>query len=126
MDLIFKALADNSRRLLLDRLHIQDGQTLRALCADLDMTRQAVTKHLVILENAGLVRTTWQGREKLHHLNSRPLGEITKRWIQKYEGHQPVGLPIQSATAAIPRPLRAAPEPAEIDGESRWTNLHSL
>ncbi|MFT3867277.1 MAG: helix-turn-helix transcriptional regulator [Nibricoccus sp.] len=122
MDLIFKALADSSRRLLLDRLHVQDGQTLRALCGDLDMTRQAVTKHLVVLEAAGLVTTTWQGREKLHHLNPSPLSRITTDWIKKYEGHQPAKVAMRVATSTINR-IPPAPAPTEIDGESRWTNL---
>jgi len=124
MDLVFKALADNSRRLLLDRLHIQDGQTLRALCSDLDMTRQAVTKHLVILEEAGLVRTTWQGREKLHHLNVSPLRQITTEWISKYEHSRPTPTPSQFAPAKTPR-AKPTSDLAEIDGESRWTNLHT-
>ena len=122
MDPIFKSLADNSRRALLDRLHMQDGQTLRALCADLDMTRQAVTKHLVILEEAGLVTTTWQGREKLHHLNPAPLRQITTDWLKKYEHHHPASVQKQVATAKVSS-ARPAPEPAEIDGESRWTSF---
>ncbi|MFT3782723.1 MAG: metalloregulator ArsR/SmtB family transcription factor [Nibricoccus sp.] len=84
MDLVFKALADNSRRLLLDRLFTEDGQTLGALCVDLDMTRQAVTKHLLILEEADLVSTRKQGREKLHFLNREPLHRISALWINKY------------------------------------------
>ncbi len=85
MDAVFKALADESRRQLLDRLHKSDGQTLTQLCEHLDMTRQAVTKHLVLLESANLVTTVWRGREKLHFLNPVPLHEIYERWISKYE-----------------------------------------
>ena len=85
MDAVFKALADNSRRKLLDRLYQSDGQTLTELCANLDMTRQAVTKHLRLLEEANLVATVWRGREKLHYLNPVPLHEIYERWIGKYD-----------------------------------------
>jgi DNA-binding transcriptional ArsR family regulator len=84
-DKIFKALADPARRLLLDRLHAENGQTLGALCAHLDMTRQAVTKHLVVLEEANLVAVVWKGREKLHYLNPVPIHEIAERWIKKFE-----------------------------------------
>ena len=88
MDEVFKALADPSRRKLLDQLHTTNGQTLSELCEHLDMTRQAVTKHLVILEEANLVATVWRGREKLHFLNPVPLHEISERWIKKYERHR--------------------------------------
>jgi DNA-binding transcriptional ArsR family regulator len=88
MDEVFKALADESRRKLLDQLHKNNGQTLGELCEHLDMTRQAVTKHLVILEAANLVVTVWRGREKLHYLNPVPLHEISERWIGKYERHR--------------------------------------
>ncbi|HYV26230.1 MAG TPA: helix-turn-helix domain-containing protein [Candidatus Eisenbacteria bacterium] len=88
MDEVFKALADASRRKLLDELHKNNGQTLGALCEHLDMTRQAVTKHLVILEAANLVVVVWRGREKLHYLNPVPLHEISERWIGKYERHR--------------------------------------
>jgi DNA-binding transcriptional ArsR family regulator len=84
-DKVFKALADPSRRQLLDRLHANNGQTLGELCKDLDMTRQAVTKHLALLEAANLVVTIRRGREKLHYLNPVPIGEIYERWIGKYE-----------------------------------------
>lgn len=84
-DKVFKALADPSRRRLLDRLHKDNGQTLSGLCEHLDMTRQAVTKHLVLLEKANLVATIWRGREKLHYLNPTPLYDIYERWIAKYE-----------------------------------------
>ena len=85
LDAVFKALADPSRRKLLDELHANNGQTLSQLCELLDMTRQAVTKHLVVLEDANLVATVWRGREKLHFLNPVPLHEIYERWIVKYE-----------------------------------------
>ena len=85
MDAVFKALADPGRRKLLDALHKSNGQTLTELCAHLDMTRQAVTKHLGLLEKANLVAVVWRGREKLHYLNPVPLHEIYERWIGKYE-----------------------------------------
>jgi len=85
MDLVFKALADPTRRKLLDRLHAENGQTLGELCERLAMTRQAVTKHLVLLENANLVVTLRRGREKLHYLNPVPIHEIADRWIGKFE-----------------------------------------
>src|SRR6266849_7426568 len=88
VDKVFKALADPSRRKLLDQLHGNSGQTLTELCAHLDMTRQAVTKHLALLEAANLVATVWRGREKLHYLNPMPLHEIYERWIGKYERHR--------------------------------------
>ena len=85
MDKAFKALADPSRRELLDRLRAENGQTLGQLCAHLDMTRQAVTKHLALLEEANLVVVVWRGREKLHYLNPVPIHEIAERWIGKFE-----------------------------------------
>lgn len=85
VDKIFKALADPSRRQLLDRLYADNGQTLSELCEHLDMTRQAVTQHLGVLEAANLVTTVWQGREKLHYLNPVPLHELYERWIRKFE-----------------------------------------
>ena len=85
MDEVFKALADTSRRELLDRLRADNGQTLGELCARLDMTRQAVSKHLAILEEANLVAVVWRGREKLHYLNPVPIHEISERWIGKFE-----------------------------------------
>jgi DNA-binding transcriptional ArsR family regulator len=85
MDKAFKALADPSRRELLDRLRAENGQTLGQLCADLEMTRQAVTKHLALLEEANLVAVVWRGREKLHYLNPVPIHDIAERWIGKFE-----------------------------------------
>ncbi len=87
-DRVFKALADPSRRQLLDRLHTDNGQTLAELCEHLDVTRQAVSKHLSVLEAANLVVTMRRGREKLHYLNPTPIGEIHDRWIGKYERHR--------------------------------------
>ena len=84
-DLLFKALADRSRRKLLDLLHAHDGRTLSELCAHMDMTRQGVTQHLTVLEAANLVATVRRGREKLHFLNPVPLQEIYERWIVKFE-----------------------------------------
>ena len=84
-DALFKALADPSRRTLLDILHAHDGQTLGELCNHLDMTRQGVTQHLGVLEEANLVATMRRGREKLHFLNPVPLQEIYERWIAKFE-----------------------------------------
>jgi DNA-binding transcriptional ArsR family regulator len=88
MDEVFKALADASRRELLDRLRADNGQTLNELCARLDMTRQAVSKHLGILEEANLVATVRQGREKLHYLNPMPIHDIAEHWIGKFERHR--------------------------------------
>ncbi|PZV38662.1 transcriptional regulator [Mesorhizobium kowhaii] len=85
MDAVFRALADPTRRQLLDSLHIRNGQTLNALCAEMDMTRQAVTKHLAILKEANLVTTIRKGREKEHYLNPVPINEIADRWIGKFE-----------------------------------------
>jgi DNA-binding transcriptional ArsR family regulator len=85
MDAVFKALADVSRRELLDRLRAENGQTLNELCVRLSMSRQAVSKHLAILEGANLVATVWRGREKLHYLNPVPIHEISERWIGKFE-----------------------------------------
>ena len=84
-DAVFRALADTSRRQLLDSLHARNGQTLSELCAGIDMTRQAVTKHLVILEEANLVSTQKVGREKLHFINPVPINDIAERWIGKFE-----------------------------------------
>ena len=85
VDKVFKALAAPERRLLLDRLRADNGQTLGQLCQHMEMTRQAVTRHLKLLEEATLVATIWRGREKLHYLNPMPIHEIAERWIGKYE-----------------------------------------
>ena len=84
MDEVFKALADPSRRLLLDSLNSRNGQSLRDLCAGLSMARQSVSKHLAVLEAANLITTVWQGREKLHYLNAEPINAIADRWINQY------------------------------------------
>lgn len=84
-DLVFKALADSGRRRLLDRLRVKGGRTLNELCEGMDMSRQAVTKHLDLLEEAGLVETRRVGRERLHYLNAVPIHEIARRWIRPFE-----------------------------------------
>ncbi len=84
-DVLFKALADPSRRRLLDLLHAHDGRTLNELCEYLEMSRQGVTQHLDLLEEANLVATVRRGREKLHFLNPVPLQDIYERWIAKFE-----------------------------------------
>jgi DNA-binding transcriptional ArsR family regulator len=84
-DLLFKALADPSRRKVLDLLHARDGQTLGELCEHLDMARQSATQHLGVLEAANLVVVNWRGREKLHILNPVPLQEIYERWLRKFD-----------------------------------------
>ncbi len=85
---MFKALSDSSRRQLLDQLYTHNGQTLGELCEHLAMSRQAVSKHLAVLEAANLVVTLWQGREKLHYLNPVPIQEIYERWLSKYDRQQ--------------------------------------
>src|SRR5215468_4063787 len=84
-DAVFRALADASRRQLLDRLHAKNSQTLGELCRGLDMSRQAVAKHLSILQEANLVSWKRQGREKLHFINPVPINEIAERWLKKFE-----------------------------------------
>ncbi len=85
MDEVFKALGDPSRRRLLDSLNARNGQSLRELCAGLDMARQSVSKHLKVLEDANLVAIVWRGREKLHYLNAEPINAIADRWINHYD-----------------------------------------
>ena len=102
-DLVFRALADPSRRLLLDRLFAENGQTLSDLCEGIDMTRQAVTKHLRILEEANLIATRRRGRDKLHFLNPVPIHQIADRWINKYER-----IPLR-ALADLKRSLEESP-----------------
>jgi DNA-binding transcriptional ArsR family regulator len=105
MDLVFKALADPSRRLLLDRLRANNGQTLTELAEHLDrMSRQAVTKHLGVLEAANLVVTVWRGREKLYYLNPVLIHEIARRWIGEYE---------KTRVAALADLKRALEEPPD-------------
>jgi len=102
-DAVFRALADASRRQLLDRLHAENGQTLGELCRGLAMTRQAVAKHLAILEEANLVSWQRQGREKRHFINPVPINEIAERWISKFER------PRLSALAALKKNLEGDP-----------------
>ncbi len=103
MDCVFKALADASRRRLLDELYLDNGQTLGHLCEHLQITRQAVTRHLSLLEEANLITVVWHGREKLHYLNPVPLHEIAERWILKF---------------ATKRTEAALDVKGELDGES--------
>ncbi len=84
-DRVFKALADPGRRRLLDALRDENGQTLGAMCEHLDMSRQAVSQYLTVLEEASLVAVVWHGREKLHYLNPVPLFEVSERWIRSFE-----------------------------------------
>lgn len=97
MNAVFKALADPTRRLLLDRLFVVNGQSLGELCDSLDMSRQAVTQHLDALEDANLISTVRQGRSKLHYLNPVALEEIRERWINKFE------VPRLNALSAVKR-----------------------
>lgn len=110
MDLVFKALADATRRQLLDLLHAKSGQTLSELCDGLAMSRQAVSKHLALLEAANLVATTWRGREKLHYLNPVPIHDIAERWIGKFERQR------LQALADLKRGLEVAGETGDDDG----------
>jgi uncharacterized protein YndB with AHSA1/START domain len=107
MDAVFKALADPSRRKLLDELRKENGQMLSELCEHLDMTRQAVTKHLVLLEKANLIAVVWRGREKLHYLNPMPLHEIYERWIGKYERHRLQALSDLKKVSNKPKPRKS-------------------
>ena len=104
-DVVFKALADASRRQLLDRLHAHNGQTLSELCEGLDMTRQAVAKHLVLLEEANLVAARRQGREKLHFINPEPIHQIADRWMSKFDQGR------LDALANLKRALEDDPKP---------------
>jgi len=92
MQLVFKALADQSRRQLLDRLFEEQGQSLSALCEGMGMRRQSVSKHLAILEQSGLVAVQWRGREKLYYLNPVPIAEISERWLDKFSADKAVAL----------------------------------
>jgi DNA-binding transcriptional ArsR family regulator len=92
LDTVFRALADPGRRRLVDLLHEENGQTLGDLCKHMQMTRQGVTQHLALLEQANLVATVWRGREKLHYLNPVPLQDIYDRWIEKFERGRPKAL----------------------------------
>ena len=121
LDLVFKALADPTRRLLLDRLHADNGQTLGGLCDQLAMSRQAVSKRLDVLEAANLVVTVRHGREKLHYLNPEPIAAIAERWIDKYhrgrvqalgDGGDRLGIQVvQLFAPGAGRPRRGWPPP---------------
>lgn len=108
MDEVFKALADPSRRELLDRLNARNGQTLQELCSGLDMARQSVSKHLAVLEAANLVTTVWRGREKLHYLNAAPINAITERWINQYDRERVHAL--ADLKSALEQPAMSQPE----------------
>ncbi|MEU5724084.1 metalloregulator ArsR/SmtB family transcription factor [Micromonospora sp. NPDC047738] len=120
MDEVFRALADPSRRRLLDSLNVRNGQSLRELCAGLDMTRQSVSKHLAVLEAAGLVTTTRRGREKLHHLNAAPINAVADRWIGRYHRERARALadlqralerePMENPTFVYTTYIRTTPE----------------
>jgi len=103
-DAVFAALADPTRRRLLDRLREASGQTLSELCEGLEMSRQAVTKHLGILEAANLVATRRQGREKLHYLNPVPIQGIAERWIARFQERQLAALSALKASLETPKP----------------------
>ncbi len=102
MDLVFKALADASRRQLLDRLFDKPGQSLSSLCEGMGMRRQSVSKHLNLLEQAELVAVQWRGREKLYYLNPVPIADISERWIDKFS---------QSKAQALSRLKQALEDP---------------
>lgn len=114
MDDVFRALADPSRRLLLDRLNARNGQSLRKLCSGLYMARQSVSKHLAVLEAANLVTTAWKGREKLHYLNAVPINAIAERWISQYDRER------AGALADLKAALEQQPE-QQPKGESMST-----
>jgi DNA-binding transcriptional ArsR family regulator len=105
MDIVFKALADESRRLILDRLYSKGGQTLGDLCEPFSklMSRQAVMKHLGILESANLISVVWSGREKRHYLNPIPIHAIQNRWIKKFEKHRIDALSALKAALESPK-----------------------
>jgi uncharacterized protein YndB with AHSA1/START domain/DNA-binding transcriptional ArsR family regulator len=107
VDEVFRALADPSRRRLLDSLHARSGQNLRELCAGLNMARQSVSKHLAVLEAADLVTTVWRGREKLHYLNAAPINDITERWIKHYDRER------VNALSDLKRALEESPMPEQ-------------
>jgi DNA-binding transcriptional ArsR family regulator len=117
-DAVFRALADASRRKLLDRLHARNGQTLGELCRGLQMTRQAVAKHLAILTKATLVSWRREGREKLHFINPVPLNEIAERWISKFEQRH------LSALSALKTKLEGEDRDAKTRKPLRVRHLH--
>src|SRR4051794_5941132 len=103
MDAVFRALADPSRRQLLDRLNARNGQSLSELCEGLHMARQSVTKHLAVLEAANLVTTARQGRHRLHYLNAAPIDDIADRWIGRY--HRPRARALADLKRALEDPV---------------------
>jgi DNA-binding transcriptional ArsR family regulator/uncharacterized protein YndB with AHSA1/START domain len=119
-DEVFKALADPTRRVLLDSLNERNGQTLRELCSGLDMARQSVSKHLAVLEGANLVTAVRRGREKLHYLNAAPINELSERWINRYDHERVLALadlkraleetPMQKPTFAYTTYIKTTPE----------------
>jgi DNA-binding transcriptional ArsR family regulator len=119
-DEVFKALADSTRRVLLDSLNERNGQTLRELCSGLDMARQSVSKHLAILEAANLVTSVRRGREKLHYLNAAPINELSERWINRYDQERVLALadlkraleetPMQKPSFAYTTYIKTTPE----------------
>jgi DNA-binding transcriptional ArsR family regulator/uncharacterized protein YndB with AHSA1/START domain len=115
VDDVFRALADPGRRKLLDSLQARSGQNLRELCAELDMARQSVSKHLAILEAAGLVTTVRHGREKLHYLNAAPINEIGERWISHYDrGRAEALADLKRALEETPMSTTTAPKPTFV------------
>jgi len=108
MDAVFRALADPTRRRLLDSLNAMPGQTLRELCEGLEMTRQSVSKHLDVLEAANLMTTVWHGREKLHYLNAAPISDVADRWISRY--HRRRGLVLAGLKRSLEDPTMGKPE----------------
>ncbi len=123
---VFKALADPSRRLLLDRLHERNGQTLGELCGALSMARQSASQHLDLLIAANLVSTVWRGREKLHFLNPVPLHEMQERWIDKFERPRLRALSAISHAAeeqAMTQPTYVYVTYIKADPEQVWQTL---
>src|SRR3954462_827719 len=112
MDAVFRALADPSRRELLDRLNARNGQSLSELCAGLHMARQSVTKHLAVLEAANLVTTARQGRHRLHFLNTAPINDIADRWIDRY--HRPRARALADLKRALEDPVSDTSEAAFV------------
>ncbi len=120
-DKVFKALADSSRRMLLDRLRIENGQTLTQLCEGLQMSRQAVTKHLNLLQEANLVVVIWQGRDKMHYLNPVPIHQIADRWISRFD-HSPLNMLSQLKDQLEQNPTTNHENIAEISIEPQSLN----
>src|SRR3954453_24263980 len=120
LDDVFRALADPSRRQLLDRLNDRNGQTLRELCAGLEMTRQSVSKHLGVLEAAGLISTRRQGREKTHFLNPAPINAIADRWMTRYDHQRAAALAdLKQALETTPMTSNARTDDAAKDDAAK-------